>query len=245
MHHEPSPALTWWQQLTITLLAILAVDVAASAQEPVVPADVAASHPTGHVHDHADQTWPPQPRGLRNAVSLSTPGSAERAADLQRRKVTERERVALARPEVRTMLGRRYNRPDLVESGGKDAAEANIARLVYFSFEHNATVEVTLDRMAFRGVRQIAATEYQPDVTDGEIAEAEGIARTYYETRGVQRLSVLQGNGILAYLPEGKGFYPTRVIYVTFRASDESAPEFCAWVDLTARRVLRTREERS
>ena len=222
-------------KLAIALLASLAL----------LPAAVGAGHPTGHVHDHADQTWPPQPRGLRNAVSLSTPGSAERAAEFQRRKVTERERVALARPEVRRMLGRRYNRPDLVEAGGKDAAEANIARLVYFSYENNATVEVTLDRTAVRGVRQIPATEYQPDITDGEIADAEGLARAYYEARGVQRVSVLQGNGILAYLPEGKGFYPTRVIYMTFRAGDESAPEFCAWVDLTTRRVLRTREERS
>ena len=233
------------QHLTITLLAILAVSLAASAQNPMVPADVAANHPTGHVHDHADQTWPPQPRGLRNAVSLSTPGSAERAADLQRRKVTERERVALARPDVRTLLGRRYTRPDLVESGGKDATEASISRLVYFSFEHNATVEVTLDRATVRSVRQIPATEYQPDVTDGEIAEAEGIARAYYYARGVQRVAVLEANGLLAYRAEGKGFYPTRVIYVTFRATDESAPEFCAWVDLTTRRVLRTREERS
>ena len=245
MHREPSPTLTWRQQLTITLLAILAVNFPASAQNPVIPADVAAAHPTGHVHDHADQTWPPQPRGLRNAVSLSTPGSAERAALLQRRKVTEGERVALARPEVRTLLGSRYNRPDLVEPGSKDPGAAGTSRLVYFSFENNATVEVTLDRTAVRGVRKIAATEYQPDVTDGEIGDAEALARAYYETRGVQRVSVLQGNGILAYLPEGKGFYPTRVIYVTFRASDESAPEFCAWVDLTTRRVLRTREERS
>jgi hypothetical protein len=222
-------------KLAIALLASLAL----------LPAAVGADHPTGHVHDHADQTWPPQPRGLRNAVSLSTPGATERAAEFQRRKVTERERAALARPEVRKLLGRRYNRPDLVESGGKDAAEANTSRLVYFSYENNATVEVTLDRMAVRGVRQIPATEYQPDVTDGEIADAEVLARTYYEARGVQRVSVLQANGLLAYLPEGKGFYPTRVIYMTFRAGDESAPEFCAWVDLTTRRVLRTREERS
>lgn len=245
MHREPTPARTWRPQLAITLLASVAVPLAASAQSPVVPADVAAAHPTGHVHDHADQTWPPQPRGLRNAVTLSTPGSAERAAQLQSRKVTERERVALARPEVRTLLGRRYNRPDLVESGGKDAAEANTSRLVYFSYENNATVEVTLDRAAVRGVRQIPATDYQPDVTDGEITEAEGLARSYFNARGVERVSVLQANGILAYVAEGKGFYPTRVIYMTFRAADEAAPEFAAWVDLTTRRVLRSREEGS
>ena len=180
--------------LAIALLAGLAL----------VSTAVAATHPTGHVHDHADQTWPPQPRGLRNAVTLSTPGSTERAAEFQRRKVTERERVALARPEVRTLLGRRYNRPDLVESGGKDAAEATTSRLVYFSYENNATVEVTLDRNAVRGVRQIPATEYQPDITDGEIAEAEGLARAYYEARGVQRVSVLQANGILAYRPKAR-----------------------------------------
>lgn len=244
MPRELSPTAMLRIHAAIAGLSALAA-VTASAQAPDVSAMADRGHPTGHVHDHADQTWPPQPRGLRNAVSLATPGSTERAAAFQRRKVSERERVALARPEVRRLLGGRYNRPDLVEPGGKDPSAAGTSRLVYFSFENNATVEIMLDQTTVRSVRQIPATEYQPDVTDGEIADAEGLARSYYNSRGVQRVSVLEANGILAYLPEGKGFYPTRVIYVTFRATDESAPEFCAWVDLTTRRVLRTREERS
>jgi hypothetical protein len=212
---------------------------------PVDPADIEQSHPTGHLHDHADQTWPPQPRGMRNVAPLSNPGAAERAAALRLQRITEREQIALARPGVRKALGRRYTRPDLVEDGGKGEGDAGQQRLVYFSHENNTTVEVTLLRSQVRGLRKIAPTDYQPDVTDEEIIEAEAIARAYFNQRGTARVSALRAYGILAYLPEGKGFYPVRVIYLSFHASADALPEFAAWVDLSNRRVLRIREEES
>ncbi len=231
--------------LVVALLSSTMV-LTAQAEGSVDPAHVKGGHPTGHVHDHADQTWPPQPRGLRNVVPLSNPGNAERAADLRRQSRAERERIALARPEVRQALGKRYNRPDVVESGAKDGVGAETSRLMYFSYANNTTVEVTLDKNQVRGVRRIRATDYQPDVTGEEIAAAEVIARAYFEARNLERVPALKANGILAYLPQGTGFYATRVIYLSFHAAtDDSPPEFAAWVDLTSQRVLRIREERS
>jgi hypothetical protein len=212
---------------------------------PVGTVNVAAGHPTGHVHDHGNDTWPPQPRGINNVVALGSPGASERTAELDRQHKTERERIALAEPGVRKALGRRYTSPYLVEHDEKDAADADTARLVYFSHDKNATVEVTLDRTRVLKVREIDPKEYQPDVTDGEITEAEGIARKYFGDRGKARVAALRAYGILAYPPQGKGFYPARVIYISFHASDDSPPEFSAWVDLSNQRVIRSREERS
>lgn len=210
---------------------------------PVDPADIGAGHPTGHVHDRADQTWPPQPRGMRDVVLLSNPGNTERVADLERRKVADRERVALARPGVRKALGRRYTRGALVEPDGKAGGADGPERLLYFSHENNTTVEVTLDKSRVRGVRRIPATDYQPDVTDEEIVDAEAIARAYFNERGTARVQSLGAYGILAHTPVGKGFYPTRVIYLSFHEAPDAPPEFAAWVDLSGRTVVRIREE--
>jgi len=212
---------------------------------PVGSVNVEEGHPTGHVHDHASQTWPPQPRGISNVVGLGSPGGSQRTAELDRRHKAELERIALAAPGVRRALGRRYTSPYLVEPDEKEAADSDTARLVYFSHEKNVTVEVTLDKTHVLGVREIDPAEYQPDVTDAEITEAEGIARTYFGDRGKARIAALRAYGILAYPPEGESFFPVRVIYVSFHASDDSPPEFQAWVDLSNRRVIRSREERS
>ncbi|TFG82081.1 MAG: hypothetical protein E4H19_13640 [Chromatiales bacterium] len=238
---------TSWRRLipAVVLSTVAGVAAWADGRAPADPADVEAGHPTGHLHDHADQAWPPQPRGITNVVPLSDPGGAERAAELRQRQKAKRERVALASPDVRKSLGRRYTRPDLVESDGKGVVNTGTVRLVYFSLENNTTVEVTLDKSRVLGVREIAATEYQPDVTDDEILEAEGIARAYFNDRGTARVAALRAYGILAYLPQGTGFYPVRVIYLSFHEAEDAPPEFSAWVDLSNQRVLRIREEPS
>ncbi|MDP2323731.1 MAG: hypothetical protein Q8N51_06845 [Gammaproteobacteria bacterium] len=232
------------------LAAILSLPVSVTAwadgsdHAPVDPANIGVGHPTGHLHDRADQTWPPQPRGIQNVVLFSNPGNAERTADLKRWHIAERERIALARGSVRKALGRRYTRPDLVEADRKGAAGDEPARLLYFSHENNTTVEVTLDKTRVRSLRRIAPSDYQPDVTDEEIVEAEAIARAHFNNSGQARVAALKSYGILAHLPEGTGFYPTRVIYLSFHEAPDTRPEFAAWVDLTNRQVVRIREER-
>jgi hypothetical protein len=216
--------------------------LAAASPSPVDPATVDVGHPTGHVHDHGNLTWPPQPRGLRNAVLLGSPGEQELEADSRRRRADAQERVAVARADVRRALGTRFTRAAVVEGRDKSGA-ALPSRLVYFSHANRSTVEVTVDGQQVRSVRTIPATDYQPEITDAEIAEAEGIARAHFATLGQDRVAQLQAFGILAYQPRGKGFYPTRVLYISFHRDSDAPPEYVAWVDLTERRVLRARQE--
>lgn len=182
---------------------------------------------------------------MRDVVLLGKPGEAERASESRQRRVAGLERIALARPDVRQALGGRYTRPDLVEADDKGVVDADSGQLFYFSHENNTTVEVTIKESRVRRVLRIPATDYQPDVTDDEIGQAEAIARNYFKDRGASRVSKLAGYGILAYQPEGKGFYPVRVIYISFHENRDAPPEFSAWVDLSNQQVMRAREERS
>lgn len=226
------------------VLALLPMIVAVGMVEAqtVDPATIEAGHPTGHLHDHGDLTWPPQPRGLTNTVPLSNPGSDALAADERQRRRQSRERIALLRADVREALGSRHSQAQLLESAAKAGAPAS-SRLVYFSHGNNITVEVALDGQRVRSVRKISPAEYQPDITDDEIAEGERLARAYFNDMGRERVAELQAYGILAYLPEGRGYYDTRVVYISFHRDGDAPPEFAAWVDLTRQKVLRARYE--
>jgi hypothetical protein len=218
----------------------VATTIAAQAHSPVPPASIGEGHPTGHVHDRSDITWPPQPRGITNVVPLGSADSERLAAEARERRAAAHERIASRRAEVRQALGDRFTRATFVEGGGKSGAPD---QLVYFSYANNATVEVTFEGQRVRKVTSIPPAEYQPEITDGEIAEAEAIARAHFSALDADRVAKLQAFGILAYRPQGKGFYDTRVLYISFHRDGDSPPEYVAWVDLTQRRVLRSREE--
>ncbi len=219
-----------------------AAAAAARAPSPVDPATVDIGHPTGHVHDHGNQTWPPQPPGMQNAVTLSSPGAESLIAEARARRADSRGRLATARADVRQALGARYTPGTVVEDRDNTGA-VRVSRLVYFSYSKNSTVEVTVDDQRVLSLRTIPATEYQPEITDAEITEAEGIARAHFTASSQDRVAQLQAFGILAYQPTGKGFYPTRVLYISFHRDSDSPPEYVAWVDLSQRRVLRARQE--
>lgn len=227
----------------LVLVGSLALGAAGLAHSPVAPATVDGGHPTGHVHDHGSQTWPPQPPGMRDPLPRSDPGEAGLAAEIRRRRADALERLAVARADVRRALGTRFTRAAVVED--RDASGAALpSRLVYFSHSRNSTVEVTVDGRRVRSVETMPAAEYQPEITDAEIREAEGIARAHFTARGQDRVAQLHAFGILAYQPTGTGFYATRVLYVSFHRDSDAPPEYVAWVDLTRRRVLRARQER-
>jgi hypothetical protein len=226
------------------LIGCISLLVAALGQAgpPVDPATVDVGHPTGHLHDHGDQTWPPQPRGAQYAVLLSNPADEGLIAETRKRRSDAQERLAVARADVRQALGTRFTRAAVVEDRDKSGAVLG-SRLVYFSHSKNSTVEVSFDGERVRGLRMTPAAEYQPEITDAESAEAEGIARAHFAALGEGRVSQLRAFGILAYQPFGKGFYATRVLYISFHRDSDAPPEYVAWVDLTERRVLRARQE--
>jgi hypothetical protein len=212
------------------------------AGPPEDPATIDVGHPTGHVHDHGNQTWPPQPPGMQNAVPLSNAASERPLTQARKTRAAARERLAVARADVRQALGTRYTEAKVIEGRDKSGAERP-SRLLYFSHSQNRTVEVTVDGQRVRSVRSIQPAVYQPEITDAEAADAEGIARAHFAAGGQARVAALKAFAILAYQPSGKGFYSTRVLYISFHRNSDAPPEYVAWVDLTQRRVLRSRQE--
>ncbi len=142
-------------------------------------------------------------------------------------------------------LGNRFTRVAVVDQDDKeDTDETVVSRLVYFSHEKNATVEVGFDAdEKLETVTITPAKDYQPEITDEEIKDAEKLARKYFIRHGFKRITGLRAYGILAYKPEGTGFYDTRVIYVSFQKDDDAPPQLMAWVDLTNQQILEVREE--
>jgi hypothetical protein len=119
-----------------------------------------------------------------------------------------------------------------------------VSQLVLFSHDANATVEVGFDsEEKIKTVTFTPARDYQPEITDEEIKEAADLARKYFIRQGFKRIAGLQAYGILAYKPEGTGFFETRVIYVSFHKHDDAPPQLIAWVDLTNQQILQVREE--
>ena len=224
-------------------LIALVLSTAARPHSPVDPAATEAGHPTGHVHDHADETWPPQPRGMKDSVLLDNAGGDTVADQLRERRAQALESSALSQAQVRAALGTRFARAALIEDTDKSGAIKS-SRLVYFSHSKNVTVELALDGQTVRGVKSVPATVYQPEITDQEIAQAEAIARAHFTSIGEFGVAQLQAFGILAYLPSGTGFYATRVLYISFHSNSDAPPEYAAWVDLSRQRVLRVRKER-
>lgn len=220
----------------------LAWITSAQAHSPVDPAGIADGHPTGHVRDHADVTWPPQPRGMQDAMLLSNPGSDTLAAQLREQRAAALERIALARVQVRQALGGRFARVGVAEDEDK-VRTPTTSRLVYFSHARNSTVELLLDGQTVRSITSTPAAVYQPEITEQEASQAEGIARAYFASVGESGVEQLQAFGILAYQPSGTGFFDTRVLYISFHRNSDAPPEYAAWVDLTRQTVLRTRKE--
>ena len=217
-----------------------------TSQAEAVPS---AGHRHSHNHPHDGLTWPPQPRGIGNVIlhSDATEEGYERA-----RKRTRKDRLEQkAKADTRVVygLGNRFTQVTVLDQDDKDDTDEKsrakvVSRLVYFSHEKNKTVEVGFDaKENLETVTEIPANDYQPEITDEEIKDAAKLARKYFISQGFKRVARLQAFGILAYKPEGTGFYDTRVIYVSFHKDSDSPPVLTAWVDLTNEQILEVREE--
>lgn len=216
------------------------------------PAEAVPSvgHRHSHNHPHDGLTWPPQPRGLTNIVLHSSVAEENQG---QARKQARLDRLEYkAKGDVRAIhgLGNRYTHVTIIDQDDdKEDRDVKgqptvVSRLVSFSHEKNATVEVGFDAdERIVSVSTTPAKDYQPEITDEEVKEAEQLARKHFTRQGSKRVAGLQAFGILAYKPEGTGFYDTRVIYVSFHKDNDSPPELMAWVDLTNQRILHVREE--
>ncbi len=203
-----------------------------------------------HNHPHDGLTWPPQPRGIGNVRLHSNVTEEEQDQVRQGNRIKRLENRAKNDIRAVQRLGDRFtcvtiiDQDDDKEDHDKKGRATAVSRLVLFSHEKNATVEVEFgEEEQIVSLSTTPAKDYQPEITDEEMKDATKLARKYFRQQGFKRIARLEAFGILAYKPEGTGFYDTRVIYVSFHKDNDSPPVLAAWVDLTNQRILEVREE--
>ncbi len=207
--------------------------------EIVIP----SRHETGHVHDHKNLEWPPQPQNISEVIDFSKQGEEETRQLSKKQNFNVMEGRVSVDSNLKNALGDKFTRIDITKREVKNQGSKENT-FTYFSREKNTTVEVKTEVNGLQSVKSIPANEYQPEITAEEITEATDIAKQYYLSKGVTRINELKGFGILAYSPNGKGFYSHRVIYISFHVDADAMPEFMAWVDLSNGTVLKSIEER-
>lgn len=193
--------------------------------------------------DHQGLTWPPDPRGITNVIVHSDTAQESRLQSTESSRMTTFEDKAKTESRVKQALGSNYTPISVIDTQDKKTGKTT-SKMIFFSRDKNATIEVDFDKNNnVSNVKSTPAKQYQPEITDQESQEAIDLARNYFLNKGYSKVSGLKGYSIMAYEPQGNGFYSTRVIYVSFHDNDDSPPELTAWVDLTRKRILKTREE--
>lgn len=204
---------------------------------------VYAAGAAGHAHDHEGLTWPPQPRGISNIVIHSGLERELKERPLERSRMDRLERKARDNARAKGALGNRFTRVTVIDKEDKRRRRSS-SEMVFFSRDRNATVKVEFDKNEqVQAVSSVPAWEYQPEITDEETAEAAALAATHFLSQGFAQIAGLKAFGILAYRPEGVGFFDSRVLYISFHEHDDAPPEFVAWVDLTKQLVLKARKD--
>jgi len=208
---------------------------------------------SNHSHSSSDRftrigtEWPPQPKQMDNVVwlnrhfnnrvvnqTISSVGLAATARSFSSNDIHE--------------LGNRFTFVGTQESGGKQL-QSSQQTMTYYSHSNNATVEVEVIQGDIQNVTLINPSKYQPPLTDEEVKEAVNIARTSISQDGFDRIQELEGYGILAFKPSSeisvgdRGFYDTRMAYVSFHEHIDARPEFIAWVDLAEQIVIKSGED--
>ncbi len=224
-----------------TLLPI--ISQTAAARNTSGDIHIPKHHETGHVHDHGNLPWPPNPDKMTNIVDFSKSSEEQTRHLKKKQRFDDLERKNHLRKDLKDALGNKFTRIEVVDKDNKDRPSQS-AKYVYFSLDKNSTVEVLTENGELKSVKSTPANEYQPEITDEETELAVQLAQTYFVNRGFTRVNELTGYGILAYSPSGRGFFSGRVIYVSFHATPDAPPEFMAWVNLTTKKIIKSREER-
>lgn len=236
-----------WLTIMTGTVAMAAVLVVWGNQDLPWTDSAQAIPPSSDGHAHEGLTWPPQPRGITNIVVHSNPHEEEQDRTIKK---ARKERLEQKATRGTNALKGRFAHAAVIDKEDKDDKNDKnrgtvVSEAVFFNHDTNTTVEVGFDAdEKIVEVNTRAAKDYQPEITEEEIAEAAKLARKYFARQGSKKkIAGLKPYGILAYKSEGDGFYDTRVIYVSFHKHDDAPPQLMAWVDLTNQRILQVREE--
>lgn len=200
------------------------------------------SLPTGHAKQPEGMTWPPQPVGMSRVRNFSDLRGATRS-NIQRHAAFSRlaQRLA-ADPSMRGFAERPMTRLGVVKIR---AANGTSDETCYEFFDRaaNSTLRIIEPAQGPLRTEWVSASTYQPEIVPEEEREAVALVKQHFAERGESHAGALHGYAILAYRPEGNGFYDGRVLYVSLHASGSAPPEYAAWVDLSAQRVFNARRE--
>lgn len=236
--------------VTVCLIGLLFSFTPIAARLPNQIADFFSSH---H-HSSTDRftrigtEWPPQPRQMENVVWLGRNSNNRRIGNQVIGTSSSAALASVLSSDDVHELGDRFTFVGTTQTGGKTSQPSQTS-MTYFSHSNNKTVEVLLNQGDIATVKQINPSEYQPPLTEEEVIEAVKITRERLLQDGFERIQQLEGYGILAFKPESevrsgdKGFYETRVVYVSFHEHIDARPEFIAWVDLTEQVVIKSQKD--
>lgn len=201
-------------------------------------------HPhIGHIPDDGRFTlqgeqWPPQMKSIDN-VRLQDTSSILRSTHID--KAQTATQAAIDDLSVQGQLGNRYRLINTIAMTTKWQADVSQYKVTFFSYSNNATLEVIVKDRTVQSMKTMAAQQYQPPLTQDEVAESVDIAREYWLAQGNTRVNDLEGFAIQTFPTDGSSaYFNTRMTYVSFHPDAVSLPELLTWVDLTSQNVWRS-----
>lgn len=251
-----------WTSATLLLLMIgTGCSLDAASRGPFGPDDpetavpkkpLPAQLPTRHILEFTADESPGhiKPKMAGSAVDTTITRTPNPEAVLSAADITGLRKVAEADPRVAALLGARWGfiDADRVAPKGKVSfgccrTTARFTRLTYFSYSHNAAVDV---RLKDSTVLDASLTEgYLPPEGPQDIQRGIELARA--DRRLADKVQEMQGHGLL--MQPDRGFfrndpgYGHRVIWITFSPGLGGDPKYWAQVDLTEDRVLDAGDE--
>ena len=216
---------------------LLALSGTAVWAQPPAPTVQPAPHgepriETKHALELDTSTFPPRPRGYRDASDPKRSLQVKPLDALTAGRISALRQRAEADARVRAALGTRFAflSAAFVDSGVKSTPPPKQdVQLVYFNYASNRAVVVRFSADQVKAV-DVRPEGFQPPESDGEVAAAAEIVAK--DPRYAAAVRDLPARGILTPAPSGH-----RYLYLIFKKPEQPAA-FIATVDLTAGKVV-------
>jgi hypothetical protein len=180
-----------------------------------------------------EQEWPPTPTGRANEKVI--PLGREIAGSLT---IQLREQILTTSsqsPRVRELLGDRFGYIGIDEASEKVTTPSSpLVVVTFFSHTHNTAVKVHMRGLEILDV--VREPDLQPHAGLDEVDMAVSLAQA--DSRLKEKVTELEGGGILVVPSYEQPGYGHRVLYVTFAEKLGTTPLYSAIIDLTDNKVL-------
>lgn len=201
----------------------------------LVVAGCNSSSDTPHEHNsHGDfdqSYWPPSLAGIEQQQALP-PTLTNRA---RRSLISAARSAVLNNPAVRDALG---EAPTEFEASLGSVKSDKTAHFLFYRYDTDTTIEVTLQRGGDVQIESYDAIDYQPTENQDEINKAIELAQASLVSGGYD-ISDLNPTAMMTHptattmATAGQKFYPQRILYVTFGPGEGELPVYSAVVNLS------------